>query len=191
METQDKRAFRTDAWTGEDDKRLAMTVLQHIRDGSSQLRAFEEAAKHLGRTPAACGFRWNGVLRKQYMDALKAAKAERMKPDKKFQMATRRSPQVIFEEPMSSTQSETMKGVIGFLMVYEHASRKLEARARQLRAECDALKEQLNAIYNQTWRHDKPELTPGQLEADAQTLMEIMGRASKLVGKPLPLKNVE
>lgn len=191
METQNKRAFRTDAWTVEDDNRLATTVLQHIHNGSTQLRAFEEAAKHLGRTPAACGFRWNGVLRKQYMDALKAAKAERRNHNKQFQVASRRSPQVIVEEPMSSTQSETMKGVIGFLVVYEHASRKLEGRARQLRAECAALKEKLNAIYNQTQRHEQPGLAPGQLEADTQTLIEMMGRASKLVGHPLPLKNVE
>ena len=57
---------RKDSWTVEDDKVLADTVLTYIREGNTQLQAFEETATILGRTKQACGFRWNKTLRKQY-----------------------------------------------------------------------------------------------------------------------------
>lgn len=57
---------RKDSWTIEDDKVLADTVLTYIREGKTQLQAFEETAMTLGRTKQACGFRWNKTLRKQY-----------------------------------------------------------------------------------------------------------------------------
>ena len=55
---------RQDAWSHEDDLLLAETVLRHIREGSTQLNAFEEVGDHLNRTSAACGFRWNAEVRK-------------------------------------------------------------------------------------------------------------------------------
>lgn len=57
---------RKDSWTVEDDKVLADTVLTFIREGKTQLQAFEKTAAILGRTKQACGFRWNKTLRKQY-----------------------------------------------------------------------------------------------------------------------------
>jgi len=57
---------RKDSWTVEDDKTLAETVLTFIREGKTQLQAFEVTATTLGRTKQACGFRWNKTLRKQY-----------------------------------------------------------------------------------------------------------------------------
>jgi len=60
------RKTRKDSWTEEDDKVLVDTVLTYIREGKTQLQAFEETATILGRTKQACGFRWNKTLRKQY-----------------------------------------------------------------------------------------------------------------------------
>ncbi|WP_342541937.1 transcriptional regulator [Paenisporosarcina sp. FSL H8-0542] len=57
---------RKDSWTVEDDKVLADTVLTFIREGKTQLQAYQETATILGRTKQACGFRWNKTLRKQY-----------------------------------------------------------------------------------------------------------------------------
>jgi len=57
---------RKDSWTEEDDKVLADTVLNFIREGKTQLQAFQETATILGRTKQACGFRWNKTLRKHY-----------------------------------------------------------------------------------------------------------------------------
>ena len=41
---------RQDAWTDEDDLLLAETVLRHVREGSTQLNAFEEVGDQLNRT---------------------------------------------------------------------------------------------------------------------------------------------
>jgi prespore-specific regulator len=68
---------RKDQWTLEDDLLLAETVLQHIRDGSTQLKAFLEVAERLERTSAAAGFRWNSEVRKRYEKEIKEAKMER------------------------------------------------------------------------------------------------------------------
>jgi prespore-specific regulator len=68
---------RQDAWSHEDDLLLAETVLRHIRDGGTQLQAFEEVGDHLNRTSAACGFRWNAVVRRKYEQAISLAKKQR------------------------------------------------------------------------------------------------------------------
>lgn len=68
---------RQDAWTEEDDLLLAETVLRHVREGSTQLNAFEEVGDKLNRTSAACGFRWNAVVRHNYDKALSLAKKQR------------------------------------------------------------------------------------------------------------------
>lgn len=68
---------RSDAWTHEDDLLLAETVLRYIREGGTQLQAFEEVGDKLNRTSAACGFRWNAEIRKQYEQAIQIAKKQR------------------------------------------------------------------------------------------------------------------
>ena len=68
---------RQDAWSDEDDLILAETVLRHVREGSTQLNAFEEVGDKLNRTSAACGFRWNAVVRHNYEQALQLAKKQR------------------------------------------------------------------------------------------------------------------
>lgn len=57
---------RQDAWLKENDELLAEAVLRHVKEGSTQLNAFEEAGDALNRTAAACGFRWNAVVRRLY-----------------------------------------------------------------------------------------------------------------------------
>ncbi|AWB45380.1 RsfA family transcriptional regulator [Paenibacillus sp. CAA11] len=72
-------AVRQDAWSAEDDLILAEVTLRHIREGSTQLTAFEEVGERIGRTAAACGFRWNSCVRKRYESAIQIAKAQRQK----------------------------------------------------------------------------------------------------------------
>lgn len=64
-------------WERREDVLLAGIVLRHIRNGSTQLRGFEEASKQLGRTPGACGFRWNNIVRHKYVTAIQLAKTRR------------------------------------------------------------------------------------------------------------------
>ncbi|ENH98340.1 prespore-specific transcriptional regulator rsfA [Gracilibacillus halophilus YIM-C55.5] len=73
------RGNRQDAWTKDEDILLAETVLRYIREGKTQLEAFKEVGDELSRTPAACGFRWNAALRKNYEDAIQMAKTNRKK----------------------------------------------------------------------------------------------------------------
>src|SRR5690625_6795303 len=65
---------RQDAWSHEDDLLLAETVLRHVREGSTQLNAFDEVGDKLNRTSAACGFRWNAEVRRKYDNAVDLAK---------------------------------------------------------------------------------------------------------------------
>ncbi|QOY34363.1 RsfA family transcriptional regulator [Anaerobacillus isosaccharinicus] len=68
---------RQDAWTNDEDLVLAEVVLRHIREGSTQLAAFDEVGERLSRTSAACGFRWNSSIRKKYEAAIAIAKKQR------------------------------------------------------------------------------------------------------------------
>lgn len=70
---------RQDAWGADDDLILAELTLRHIREGSTQLNAFEEVGRRIGRTAAACGFRWNSYVRKKYEAAIQIAKSQRQK----------------------------------------------------------------------------------------------------------------
>ncbi|MFC7372062.1 RsfA family transcriptional regulator [Fictibacillus iocasae] len=69
--------MRQDAWTQDEDLLLAEVTLRHIRESSTQLSAFEEVGEKLTRTPAACGFRWNSLIRKQHESAILLAKQQR------------------------------------------------------------------------------------------------------------------
>ncbi|WP_226037000.1 RsfA family transcriptional regulator [Aquibacillus saliphilus] len=81
---------RQDAWSHEDDLLLAETVLRHIREGSTQLNAFEEVGDKLNRTSAACGFRWNAEVRQRYDQAVSIAKRQRK--EKKRALARHQRP---------------------------------------------------------------------------------------------------
>lgn len=70
---------RQDAWTRDEDLLLAEMVIRYIREGKTQMKAFEDVGKKLSRTPQACGFRWNANLRKQYKQAIELAKKDRKK----------------------------------------------------------------------------------------------------------------
>jgi RsfA family transcription factor len=77
-------ATRQDAWTDDEDILLAETVLRYIREGKTQLEAFKEVAKQLSRTSAACGFRWNATIRKEYQEEIQRAKEERKQGGRKL-----------------------------------------------------------------------------------------------------------
>lgn len=69
---------RIDAWTSREDKVLADTVLSYIRQGKTQLSAFEEAGKKINRTAYACNFRWNSSIRKSYEKEIRDAKVNNL-----------------------------------------------------------------------------------------------------------------
>jgi prespore-specific regulator len=98
---------RQDGWSQDEDVYLAEVVLRHIREGSTQLKAFEEVGKGVSRTPAACGFRWNSYVRKQYLDGIELAKKARKELKKSIGAA-----EVLTEQPhqeINETSSENQE----------------------------------------------------------------------------------
>lgn len=81
--------LRQDAWQEEADLLLADIVLRHIREGSTQLNAFEEAGNKMKRTAAACGFRWNAVVRHEFDEQVEEAKEARKEKLKLLGKASR------------------------------------------------------------------------------------------------------
>ncbi|CAH0218444.1 Prespore-specific transcriptional regulator RsfA [Peribacillus sp. Bi96] len=175
---------RQDAWTQDEDLLLAEVVLRHIREGSTQLKAFEEVGKQLSRTSAACGFRWNSFVRKQYKSGIELAKKQRKEQVVNDAEMERESVAVVENntiEPKAPQEEEkesiTLQEVILYLTKMdeffqvdnkekERISEQylfLEQQNVRLQEENALLKENLKAV-----------------EEDYRALMQIMERARKL-----------
>ena len=118
---------RQDAWVEENDALLAEAVIRHVKEGSTQLNAFEEAGDLLNRTAAACGFRWNAVVRRIYEEDLAQAKKERKERMRLMNQATKRRTTPLYllpsneEQPMSIPLSAlSLDIVIAYLVRLQH-----------------------------------------------------------------------
>jgi prespore-specific regulator len=116
---------RQDAWSEENDLLLAETVLRHVREGSTQLNAFEEVGDKLNRTSAACGFRWNAVVRHDYEKALQLAKKQRKQrmralgkgqPVKKQLLYSPDAPSIDFDEQEELTMMSALESHMAEVM---------------------------------------------------------------------------
>ncbi|MBT2710498.1 hypothetical protein [Bacillus sp. ISL-47] len=68
----------------DEDQLLAEVVLGYIRKGGTQLQAFKKVGKQLSRTSAACGFRWNAKVRKNYCMEIESAKQYKKEKESRF-----------------------------------------------------------------------------------------------------------
>lgn len=93
---------RQDAWTEENDLLLAETVLRHVREGSTQLNAFDEVGDKLNRTSAACGFRWNAVVRHNYEKALQLARKQRKQRQRLLGKDQGGKKKILYQPPVPS-----------------------------------------------------------------------------------------
>ncbi|MGE6551625.1 RsfA family transcriptional regulator [Bacillus mycoides] len=127
---------RQDSWTIDNDLLLATIVLQNIRNGGTQLAAFKEVAKQLARTPAACGFRWNSCVRKQYEEEIQQAKQNQKTGNNK-------SP--IQQTKETSSLSITLDDIIIFLQNYKEVNEltNLQKQIEYLEAENQTLLQRL------------------------------------------------
>ncbi|QTM99922.1 RsfA family transcriptional regulator [Sediminibacillus dalangtanensis] len=195
---------RQDAWSHEDDLLLAETVLRHIREGSTQLNAFEEVGDKLNRTSAACGFRWNAEVRKKYEQAVDIAKRQRKEKKRALakQQKTVQKPAPAFlsgpVEEVKETENEqfylpdqvaeeenaasiNLDMVIDYLTSLKqgyHDSRKSQLDVKALTDDNESLKEENHQLKKQLGD------TKEQLQAiqeDYQVLIQIMDRARKMV----------
>ncbi|SDI85564.1 RsfA family transcriptional regulator [Natribacillus halophilus] len=176
---------RQDAWSHEDDVLLADTVLKHIKEGSTQLKAFEEVGDILNRTAAACGFRWNAVVRDRYEGNVSDAKRERKTFQRRdaanavqrtFGMNTTTTMSTTTDnQPMSSGNEDLpLEQVIAFLETLkrrEGESGMNDQKIATLEEEKQELQESVDA-----WRHKHEEL-----EKEYQSLLSVINRARKMM----------
>ena len=164
---------RQDAWSNENDLLLAETVLRHIREGSTQLNAFEEVGDMLNRTSAACGFRWNAVVRNDYYEAIELAKKQRKQlkrkhlhwaPKQKRAMTTKHKPLDYIQDMMALLESLNQQ------LHSTELSSELTEKNRQLTKENNLLNKQLKQTRKRL----------NTVESDYQAFIQIMDRARKL-----------
>ena len=166
---------RNDAWTADDDQLLADLVLSTIRNGGTQLNAFEATADQLGRTSAACGFRWNGVLRLHLKAEIEAAKRE-----KRLRWAPRNT-----DQPETVDSSSAMKAAIHFLETVDQKYQHLRSQKESLTLECDRLRGKLKDLEQRVNAVSASGLTSSeQVQQDVKRLVEIAIRARKLLNGP-------
>jgi prespore-specific regulator len=177
---------RQDAWSQDEDLLLAEVVLRHIREGGTQLQAFEEVGKQLSRTSAACGFRWNSFVRKQYKSGIELAKKQR-KELKKQSITTDKEITKEFaaeETPTSSTarrEGITFQAVVHFLENLQKqaaaASSIEEAKAKSIQK----IKELEKKSHSLAAENERLAKNLKAIEEDYRSLIEIMERARKMV----------
>jgi prespore-specific regulator len=165
--------IRQDAWTDNEDMMLAEVVLRHIREGSTQLAAFEEIGAQLRRSAAACGFRWNSLVRKKYNTAVELAKKQRKELKKKPKKRKEKT-NVTFSKSNSVQNSQlSMQQVIDFLtnLAKETNDSGLEQENYELKEENERLKRDLILLQ------DKYQ----SVQNDYRSLLDIMNRARQMI----------
>lgn len=182
-------AIRQDAWSADDDLILAEVTLRHIREGGTQLRAFEEVGERIGRTAAACGFRWNSCVRKKYEAAIQIAKSQRQKRNKKLTLVTVSSTGIDIEDTHqvksdSGDEAISIDRVIRFLRQWKGTYQEM---SRQIRLLEKALKERQDDLIHLKKENERlsGEVNVVQtdyrvINDDYRALIQIMDRARKL-----------
>lgn len=187
-------AVRQDAWSDEDDLILAEVTLRHIREGSTQLAAFEEVGEKIGRTAAACGFRWNSFVRKKYESAIQIAKAQRQKRNQLKKHTVHPgsgavSVAMLDLGEMARTDGVTeetvsIDAVIRFLRQWKTTYQDMTRQLRVLEKELSDVREELDLVRKENEKLNS-EVNVAQTDYrtvndDYKTLIQIMDRARKL-----------
>jgi prespore-specific regulator len=185
------KILRQDAWTEEEDSILAQVTLKHIRDGSTQLVAFEEVGERLSRTPAACGFRWNSLIRKQFESSIAEAKIMRKERNKRKDKNYSESAEKNYSAKKAETSyiQETDKNlsvedVIRFLQQLQTESpsnKKIEAEYKAMLQKLQEMKKENGLLKKKL---DKVSKEFEAVSRDYKELIQIMDRARRLVEVP-------
>jgi prespore-specific regulator len=177
---------RQDAWIEENDTLLADTVLRHVREGSTQLSAFEEVGDALNRTAAACGFRWNAVVRRDYEKELADAKKERKQAIRVLGKDFKRRGQQLYSPSQGAEEEQkvsvplsalSLDTVIAYLVRMHHTgvADNESLRWRQTAKMANEKSEQLQREIDKLQQENKA------LRTDYEQFVQIMNRARRLV----------
>lgn len=181
-------AIRQDAWTADDDLILAEVTLRHIREGGTQLKAFEEVGERIGRTPAACGFRWNSCVRKKYEAAIQIAKAQRQKRKKSAGAAENASGSEAEgtgqQRMLHQEDALSIDRVIRFLRQWKGTYQEMNRTIRNLEKELKEAQEEVERLRSENEKlseqvnHVQTDYTA--INDDYKALIQIMDRARKM-----------
>lgn len=192
---------RQDAWSHEDDLLLAETVLRHIREGSTQLNAFEEVGDHLNRTSAACGFRWNAEVRDKYDHAIDLAKRQRKEKKRAVAVAVptqkqsvnqiehkveNKTEQIAEQNDGGNTIVQPKETVLSMdtVISYLKQVKKENQSSNQSKASLERLEKENEGLRNHVSELEKKlSVTEKQLstiQEDYQVFIQIMERARKM-----------
>jgi prespore-specific regulator len=195
---------RQDAWSHDDDLLLAETVLRYIREGGTQLAAFDEVGDQLNRTSAACGFRWNAEVRNRYEEAIAIAKKQRKERKRALEYKAKKAKTVSsapaspltpapagFSKEYAIEEYATeltaplnnidLNDVIQFLCEMrsnQSQSGILTKKNEALRKENEQLAKQNKQLEAKLEQLQKQMAT---IQEDYQTLLQIMNRARQMV----------
>lgn len=178
---------RQDAWLKENDELLAEAVLRHVKEGSTQLNAFEEAGDRLNRTAAACGFRWNAVVRRLYEKELAEAKKERKERMRVLGVGGRRRTQGVYLLPDPQQGEETksvplsalnLDIVIAYLLRLQHQGGGSDSEVTKWRHIANTATEKLKELENEIERLERENK---EIREDYEQFVQIMNRARRLV----------
>lgn len=132
-------------WSSEEDQLLRERVLDCITNGGTQLQAFEEVGKKVGRTPGACGFRWNAVLRQKdpvsYSNAKKKRVYKELQKRKGFQLDS--MTQVVFSLKNIGKQCRYLREGVQNL---QQKAQKINRYYKQLLEENQKLSKECNSV---------------------------------------------
>lgn len=188
-------AVRQDAWSSEDDLILAEVTLRHIREGSTQLAAFEEVGEKIGRTAAACGFRWNSCVRKKYEEAISLAKTQRQKRSYYKKQPANSGIQVAglgltdseagyYKVEGASEETLSIDAVIRFLKQWKGSLQENGRQLKMLEKELREKEEELNNLrrLNERLSREVSEVQTDYrvVNDDYKALIQIMDRARRL-----------
>ncbi|WML43599.1 RsfA family transcriptional regulator [Neobacillus sp. PS3-40] len=178
---------RQDAWTQDEDLLLAEIVLRHIREGGTQLQAFEEVGKQLSRTSAACGFRWNSYVRKQYKSGIELSKKQRKDLKKQSNVSDFDQPKEVDLREESFKYEEIQNGpmtfdvVINFLKGLQKKAEISSSVQEDKEKSFEKIKELEKKTFYLSAENERLEKNIKAIEEDYHSLIEIMERARKMV----------
>lgn len=188
---------RQDAWSHDEDLLLAELVLRRIREGGTQLQAFEEVGKKLTRTAAACGFRWNSYVRKQYKSGIELAKKQRKERKQNPELEEVEELMEVEHNSASLEISTAVKDkeatmlefedLVSYLKILYDKAKQSGLKSEDKKTYEERIQTLEKQLYYLATENEKLIKELNVIEKDYKALIEIMERARKMVG----LKNEE
>jgi len=158
-----------------------------VREGSTQLSAFEEVGDALNRTAAACGFRWNAVVRQSYETELEASKKERKQAMRMLGKEFKRRGQLLYTPTQANNEEQTrisvplsalsLETVIAYLVRLHHTGAG-DSESLRWRQTAKIANDNMKKLENEIIKLQRENET---LRTDYEQFVQIMNRARRLV----------